>query len=144
MLTLQMPMLLALLGTALMAAVIFAPARIAAPVITSFAPPPAPPAMESWEPSRAIDSWEPPPAPDSWEPPPAIDSWELIENEPAAPAWPMLIDHRAGNCDVAVRLGLVEALAAIRTPWSEAILRRALDDEPDRAVHAAVAAALSA
>jgi hypothetical protein len=126
MLTLQMPMLLALLGTALMAVVIFAPARVAAPVITSFAPPPAPPAMESWEPPTAIDSWEP------------------LANEPAAPVWPTLIDHRAGNCDVAGRLGLVEALVAVRTPWSEAILRRALDDEPDPAVHAAVAAALSA
>ncbi|MDQ6942090.1 MAG: hypothetical protein M3169_06185 [Candidatus Eremiobacteraeota bacterium] len=135
MLTLQMPMLLALLGTALMAVVIFAPARVAAPVTTSFAPPPTPPAMESWEPTPAIDSWTPPPA---------FDSWEPLANESAPPAWPTLIDRRAATCDVAGRLGLVEALVAVRTPWSEAILRRALDDEPDPEVHAAVAAALSA
>ena len=128
-------MLLALLGTALMAVVIFAPVQVAAPVMTSFAPPPAPPAVECWEPAPAIDSWEPPSA---------IDSWEPLANEPAAPTWPTLIDHRAGNCDAAARLGLVEALAAVRTPWSDAILRRAFDNEPDRAVRAAVAAALSA
>jgi hypothetical protein len=117
MLTLQIPMLLALLGTALMAVVIFAPSRVPALATASFAPPPAPP---------AIDSWQPP------------------VHEPAAPAWPNLIDHRAANCDAAARLGLVEALAAVRTPWSEAILLRALDDEPDSAVRFAAVAALAA
>jgi hypothetical protein len=59
-------------------------------------------------------------------------------------AWPALVDPRASACDAAARLGLVEALAAVRTPWSEAILRRALADEPDVDVRDAVAAALEA
>ena len=126
MLTMQIPMLLALLATALMAVVIFAPSRVPAVVTTSFAPPPAPPATECWERPPATDAWDPP------------------ATEPSAPLWPTLIDRRAVDCGVAARVGLVEALAAVRTPWSEAILRRALDDETDPAVHAAVNAALSA
>jgi hypothetical protein len=126
MLTLQIPMLLALLGTALMAVVIFAPSRVPAPATTSFSPPPAPPAVGRWE------------------PPPAMDAWDLPMHEPAAPLWPTLIDRRAANCDAVARLGLVEALATVRTPWSEAILRRALDDEPDPTVRAAVVTALAA
>jgi hypothetical protein len=125
MLTMQIPMLLALLATALMAVVIFAPSRVAAPAAASFAPPPAPPATERWE-------------------PPAIDAWMPVMTEATAPVWPTLIDRRAANCDAVARLGLVEALAAVRTPWSEAVLRRALDDESDRTVHAAVVAALAA
>ncbi len=129
MLTLQMPMLLALLGTVLMAVVIFAPSRVPAPVTTSFAPPPAPPAIDRWEPPTPVEPWEPPAA------------------EPAAAhllAWPALVDPRASGCDAAARLELVEALGAVRTSWSQAILCRALDEEPDPAVRVAVVTALLA
>jgi hypothetical protein len=106
MLTLHTPMLLALLGTALMAVVIFVPSRVPAPATISFSPPASPCAIAR------------------------------------TPAWPALIDHRASGCDAAARLDLVEALASLRTPWSEAVLNGALDDEPDPAVRAAVVAAL--
>ncbi|MDP9105313.1 MAG: HEAT repeat domain-containing protein [Candidatus Eremiobacteraeota bacterium] len=131
MLTVQIPMLLALLGTALMAVVIFAPSRVPVPVATSFAPP-APPPFEQWEPCR-FEQWEPP----------AIDEAVAVA-QPAVgtAAWPALVDARASGCDATVRLGLVEALGAVRTPWAETILRHALDDEPDPTVRDAVAAAL--
>ena len=135
MLTLQIPMLLALLGTALMAVVIFAPCRVPSPVTTSFAPPASPPPFEQWEP-LPIAQWEPP----------ALERCDPPGDEPVAAvaAWAALVDPRAAACDAAARLGLVEALASIGTPWAEAILRRALDDEPDPGVRAAVVAALGA
>ncbi|HEV2642664.1 MAG TPA: HEAT repeat domain-containing protein [Candidatus Elarobacter sp.] len=135
MLTLQIPMLLALLGTALMAVVIFAPCRVPAPVTTSFAPTASPPPFERWEP-LPIAHWEPP----------AIDLCDPLGDDPVAagPAWVALVDPRASACDAAARLSLVEALASVRTPWADAILRRALDDEPDPGVRAAVVAALGA
>jgi hypothetical protein len=133
MLTLQIPMLLALLGTALMAVVIFAPSRAPAPVTVSFAPPPIPPPpFEQCEPYGS-EPWEPPAIEPVAVPPPAAV---------ASAAWPALVDPCASGCDAAVRLGLVEALGAVRTPWAEAILRRAMDDEPDPAVRGAAAAAL--
>jgi hypothetical protein len=58
------------------------------------------------------------------------------------PAWPRAIDARAVGCDASARLALVDALAAVRAPWAEAILTRALDDEPDAAVRAAIGEAL--
>jgi hypothetical protein len=140
MLTVHIPMLLALLGTALMAVVIFAPSRVPAVVTASFAPPPAPPAMERWEPAPA---WEPPPAFEPWAP--ETERCEPLPREPLrsdAPGWPALIDRRASGCDVPARLALVEALATVRTPWSEELLYRALDDESDASVRAAVVAAL--
>jgi len=129
MLTLQIPMLLALLGTALMAVVIFAPSRALTPVAVSFAPPPTPPPLEKWETCR-FEPWEPPVAP----PPTAA----------ATAAWPALVDPRASACDAAARLGLVEALGAVRSPWAEAILRQAMDDEPDPVVRDAVTSVLRA
>jgi hypothetical protein len=128
MLTMQFPLLLALLATALMAVVIFAPSRIPAVVTASCAPPPAPPAMERWAPAPDIDLWAP---------------LEPVPETTRAPAWPTAIDPRAAACDATARLGLVDALATVRTPWSDAILRSALDDEPDSAVRAAVVAALA-
>ena len=122
MLTLHIPMLLALLGTALMAVVIFAPSRVPVPATMSFSPPPAPSAIERWEP------FQPEPA-------------GAAEH---APTWPALIDRRASGCDAAARLRLVEALASVRTPWSEAILYAALEDESDPSVRAAVVTALGA
>jgi hypothetical protein len=134
MLTLQIPMLLALLGTALMAVVIFAPSRAPAPVTVSFAPPPKPPPpFEQWDPYGS-EPWEPP----AREEPGVVPPPAAVASE----AWPALVDPRASGCDAAVRSGLVEALGAVRTPWAEAILRRAMDDERDPAVRDAVAAAL--
>ena len=78
---------------------------------------------------------------EQWEPP-AID--EPGAASAAEAAWPALVDPRASACDAAARLGLVEALASVRTPWSDAILRRACADEPDPEVRAAVVAALGA
>jgi hypothetical protein len=129
MLTVQIPLLLALLATALMAVVIFAPSRVPAPVTASCAPPIAPPAMERWELPPDVDLWAP---------------FEPVLKIAPAPAWPKAIDPRAAGCDAAARLGLVEALATIRTPWSDAVLRTALDDEADPVVREAVAAALAA
>ncbi|HEY0382811.1 MAG TPA: hypothetical protein VGC72_11465 [Candidatus Elarobacter sp.] len=137
MLTVQMPMLLALLGTALMAVVIFAPSRIPAQATTAFPPGPAQPTVERWEPLET-DGWEPPRT-DAWEPP-------LPESPATArtPVWPASIDARAAACDASARLELVQALATLRSPWADAVLRRALDDEPDPSVHAAVVEALRA
>ena len=135
MLTLQIPMLLALLGTALMAVVIFAPTRVATPAAISFAPPPAPPLFDQWQPLPS--EYCEPLADEPFAPPP-------LATVSTGAAWPAMVDQRASGCDAAARLGLVEALAAVGTPWSETILRHALDDEPDPAVRAAVVTALGA
>jgi hypothetical protein len=146
MLTLQIPMLLALLGTALMAVVIFAPSRLPRPVTISLAPPYGSSELTRWEPAPAAH-WDAPPAREPWEPPAPGDDWEISAAEPPpsdAPLWPTLVDRRACDCDATARLGLVEALATVRSSWSETILRRALDDEPDPAVRDAVVRALGA
>ena len=59
----------------------------------------------------------------------------------AEPAWPMLVDPRAHGCDVATRLALADALAAARCEWAAGIVARAVDDEPDPRVRAALARA---
>jgi hypothetical protein len=114
----QAPILLALLGTALMAIVIFAPQVRPAAVSVSFAPP-----LSELVPDRA-----PSDMPDTLA-------------APALPTWPRLIDPRAAPCDAAARLALVEALAAVRRPWADAILARAAEDESDPQVRGAVARA---
>lgn len=123
--TLQIPTLLALLGTALMAVAIFAPRRIATPATVAFAAP-----------SRAAvaTQWAPAPVPDLPEP----STFEAVA-EPVAdpdPAWPALVDPRAAGCDVATRLSLVDALASLRGPWADAILERAWVEERDVLVRA--------
>jgi hypothetical protein len=142
MLTLQIPTLLALLATALMAVVIFAPERVAARPTISFAPPLAPAHIEPAPHTRShLERWEP-------------ESDSLLDAATAAvpldaatatvaqpPAWPALVDPRATGCDVRVRLALVDALLTVGTPWSRAILQRALDDESDPDVRSAVIAA---
>jgi hypothetical protein len=62
----------------------------------------------------------------------------------SVPTWHLLVDPRAAACDAAARWELVDALAAVRAPWAEAILVRALDDESDPDVRNAVRAALAA
>ena len=134
MLTLQIPTLLALLGTALMAVVIFAPAPVEAKVTMSLAPPFMPPLAPS-----SFERW-------ASAQPDVHDAWSLPpENPPqASPTWPTLLDPRAASCDAAARLALVDALATVRAPWADAILHRALDDEPDALVRDAIVAALRA
>jgi hypothetical protein len=63
--------------------------------------------------------------------------------EPAAAGWPLLLGAQPGACDAAARIDLAEALGAVASPWSEAVLREAYEAESDGAVRAAIAAALS-
>jgi hypothetical protein len=135
MLSTALPIVLALVGTVLMAIVIFAPAAatavapVPAAVAVSYAPP--------LEPSAAFDRFD------------AFDALEHFEPAPPAEAasydsgWPALVDPRAATCDAAARLALVDALATVRTPWAGTILRHALAGEADAAVRAAIAAAMA-
>jgi hypothetical protein len=129
MLSTYVPIALALLGTALMAVVIFAPVPVPATLTMSFAPPIAPPyEPREYEPSR----YEPL----------AFDA-ALREEASAASAgaqarWPVLVDPAAFACDAATRVELVRALASVRGPWADAILRQALEDERDAAVREAI------
>ena len=110
----QLPTILALLGTVLLALAIFAPPRAAGGPAVSFAPPVAAGPVERTVPA---EPWRP----------------------PGEPSWPALVDPRAAGCDAAARLALVEALLAVRAPWAEAILQRAAAQERDPSVIAALA-----
>ncbi|HEY0615522.1 MAG TPA: hypothetical protein VGC96_12805 [Candidatus Elarobacter sp.] len=121
MLTAQFSMLLAVLGTVLMAIVIFAPAPAGATVTASFAPPLEPPPFHRWEPS-------------------GVHPYEVAAAEPQ---WPRLVDPRAAGCDADGRNAIVAVLAELRSPWSREILARALEDESDAAVRDAIADALA-
>ena len=57
--------------------------------------------------------------------------------------WPALVDASAVKCDVPARIDLAEALGALQSAWSETILRKAYETEPDPGVRSAIAAALS-
>lgn len=120
MLTMHVPTLLALLGTVLMAIVIFAPAPATASAARHATEVYSPLPFEAF----AATSVVPPP-----------------EAVPCAPAWPALVDRSAESCDANARLDLAGALAAVRAPWADAILRRALDEETDERVRAAISAA---
>lgn len=109
----QLPTILALLGTALLALAIFAPPRAAGGPAVSFAPPIAGPV----ERTLPAEPWQP----------------------PGEPSWPGLVDPRAAGCDAAARLALAEALLAVRAPWAEAVLRRAAAEEREPSVLAALA-----
>jgi hypothetical protein len=130
----QLPLLLALAGTALTGVAIFAPARNAAngPTV-SFAPP-----LARWPADE-------PAAPASTAGVSPTDAWPLSVPPLRAsePTWPELVDPSARACDAAGRLALVEALAIVRAPWAEAILRQAHGEEPDTQVRAALEAALN-
>lgn len=127
MLTVQIPLLLALLGTALMAVAIFAPARASAAVTVSYAPPVAPPSTYlRRDEIRFID-----------------DDPGEISRSVHVPQWPTFIDARAAGCDAAARIVLADALSAVRAGWAQHILERALDDEDDHAVREAVLTALA-
>jgi nucleotide-binding universal stress UspA family protein len=125
--TMQIPTLLALLGTALMAVAIFAPKKATAAPTVSLAPPFAAPPVERWTPPAAAD--EPFPIPE-----PHVEAREIERDA----AWPALVDAAADRCDVDARLALVDALAQLGTPWSATILSYAEEDEPDERVRAAI------
>jgi hypothetical protein len=126
--TLQIPTLLALLGTALMAVAIFAPRRSAAPAMVSFAAP-SPAAAARWAPASAVELSDSP----------AFEAAALAE--PAEPelTWPALVDLRAAGCDLSTRLALLDALTSLRGPWADAILARAWAEERDVLVRATLA-----
>jgi hypothetical protein len=113
--TMQIPALLVLVATALMAVAIFAPKKLPAPATISYAP------------SIAA----------------LVDVPPVVHREPQ-PAWPAYVDPCAAGCDAAARLALVDALETLRAPWADAILLRALADEPDAIVRAAAQRAVTA
>jgi hypothetical protein len=56
--------------------------------------------------------------------------------------WPALVDASAVSCDISTRIDIADALGALRTAWSETILRKAYEVEPEPAVRDAIATAL--
>jgi len=84
---------------------------------------------------------------------PALDAHDAapdpVAREPLAPrapstaAWPALVEASAAGCDVSARIDLADALGALRSSWSESVLRQAHVSESDPAVRAAIEAALS-
>jgi len=113
--------LLAFIGTGLTAIAVFAPRRAPSATV-SFAPALDPPAFDRCVPPAATSDAEP--------------------ARSCAPGWPALVDPSTDGGDVAVRLALVGALSELATPWADAILRRALDEEADPQVRAAAGAAM--
>ena len=137
--TLQIPALLALLGTALMAVVIFAPRGPAVAAATiSPAPPLAPPPIERWNPPFADEP--------SFVAEPLTGEYAEPLDEPVAlpVAWPELVDPAAAGASVETRQRLAEALGAVRSPWALAVLERARGEEPEPGVRATIDAALAA
>ena len=130
MLTLHAPTVLALLGTLLMAVVIFAP--------TASGAPPAAPA-ERYSP-LPFEAFAPSLLPRTGE---AYAEPEFPGYEHRDPSWPTIVDPSAAVCSADARLALVDALAAVRSPWAEAILRSALAEEPDERVRFAIATVLA-
>lgn len=57
--------------------------------------------------------------------------------------WPALVEASAVKCDVPARIDLADALGALQSEWSETILRKAYETEPDPGVRSAIATALS-
>ena len=117
-----LPTLLALTGTALMAVAIFAPYRL---------PPPTPiePVLRATE-ENAV--------------PPAPEAGISATIAPASgPTWPALIEPAARSCDATARLDLIDGLRTIDSPWSREILIAARAEENDPAVRSAIAAALA-
>ena len=123
MLSAQLPAILIVIATALMAVVIFTPVHVSPPVAVSFAPPPR--AVEFDD--AAVPTFAP-----------AFDAAPL----PRDARWPERVDARAYACDVAARLALIDALAAVRGDWACGVLDAAFREDPDDGVRAAAATAL--
>lgn len=109
--------LLVLAGIALMAVAIFAPRRLASTVSVASSPTPAGAA-----PLGARSAYDEPLRP---------------------PRWPQLVEPSAAALDVAARIDLVDALAALDSAWSESVLRQALAEEADPTVRSAIVSALA-
>jgi hypothetical protein len=121
---LALPTALALTGTAITAFAILAPRKLpAVPLPAAGLAASATIGGEPWSPMLDLAAMEPvvPPR----------------RAEPIA-AWPLLVDPAAAGADAAVRGALLEALGTVERPWARALLERALDDEPDPALRAAI------
>jgi hypothetical protein len=120
--TLEVPTLLAFLGTALTAVAILAPRKMPAPLPDSLAV--AAPVL------APRDAWRPVYAP-SAEP-------SLPPVTPPTPNWPELVDPRAAGVDPTTRRALIDALGSVRAEWARALLQRALDDESEPVLREAI------
>jgi hypothetical protein len=116
----MIPIVLALLGTALMAVVIFAPAKTPSPTVAITAPPPFVTPWVRDEPPLPLSAFVP-------------------RSEASAPTWPLRVDPRANGIDAPGRIALVHALADVAQPWAEQILACAAMEEHDPAVLAVLA-----
>jgi hypothetical protein len=120
--TLEVPTLLAFLGTTLTAVAILAPRKLPAPL-------PAP--LGAGTPALAPrDDWRP-----AYAPSPQASLPQVI---PPAPTWPELVDPRAAGVDPTTRRALIEALGSVRADWARAVLQRALDDESEPVLREAI------
>lgn len=136
--TLHLPALLALLGTALLTIAIFAPKRLPA-MAPAAAPPPFATHVERFAPAALPSAHDDPFARDGA----FISVADASLDESVAersPSWPARVDPRATDCSADARIDLAAALAELRTPWADAILRHALDDESDARVLTALRA----
>ena len=75
--------------------------------------------------------------------PPPVAATHAATPVPVAAGWPVLVGAAPAACDVPARIDIAEALGALASPWSEAVLCEAYESEADPAVRAAIAAALS-
>jgi hypothetical protein len=114
--TVSLPVVLALIGTVLMAFAIFLPMRPSIAVETG----------------TALEA----------ESGPAMVPETPAAQEPDRQPWPVLVEAQAADCDVPARLELVDALATLRSAWAIDVLVHAEGSETDPTVHAAIAAAL--
>jgi hypothetical protein len=76
-------------------------------------------------------------------PPPSPAVSALLVPIEREPAWAQSIDPSFATCDALARIELVEALAALATPWATATLRAASAEDADARVRAAAATALA-
>jgi hypothetical protein len=81
-------------------------------------------------------------APHALPPPSPAVSALLLPPETSA-TWVQQIDPAAFAFDARARVDLIDALAAVGTPWADAVLRQASSDDPDARVRAAAGSALS-
>ncbi|GAC1596698.1 MAG: hypothetical protein NVS3B28_28290 [Candidatus Velthaea sp.] len=125
---LEIPTLLVFLGAALMAIAIFAPKRRPPQALAASGP--------------AFNAWHTVPEPQLAAPVFTDDVAPPVVSALPALTWPTLVDPRAVCVDGAARVALVQALAALREPWAEVILRRALAEETDLSVQIALESAL--
>jgi hypothetical protein len=128
---LSLPVIFALGGVALIALAALGPRKTQSDPAVSFAPP-----ITS---DRA--RWA---RPRGWYPPyPSAARPTPSSAPPPQPTWTDGIDAHAGPCDATTRMALIEALTALHTEWSEAVLRRALVEESDPAIREAAFRALA-